>query len=287
MPIKIIADSSCDLSTAQARALGIDLVKVPFTLQLGESIYIDNEEMDVAEYVRQMNAYPKCPKTAAPSPQCYLDTFTGDCDIYVVTISSKLSASYQNAIVAQDAYLEEHPEGFVHVFDSRSASAGVVLAIMKIQEEYDRGSAREELIENVTRFIGRHRTYFLLEQMDNLVKAGRLSPIALKLATVLNICPVLGNTADGYTRIVEKVRGKSKVLKRLVAIMLKDGADQKEKILTICHVNNLKKALCLKEEVMKCMEFKDILIFEARGLVANYAQEFGIVLSFSPESVLR
>lgn len=280
MAIKIITDSGCDLSKEQALKYNIDLIKVPLTLQIGNSIYLDDENLDVLKYTKDMNSHKEMPKTAAPSPETYMNAYKGIEDIFVVTISSKLSGSYSSAELGKKLFKEENENKFIHVFDSFGASCGQALIVLKIKEFFDKGLNNEEIITAVEKFVSTQRTYFILEKLDNLVKTGRLTQRAAMLASILSIKPILGNDTNGNLRLIDKARGIKKATERLSEIMKIEGTPTEDKILAITHCNNLERALQMQDIILSKMKFKDILIMEATGLVTNYAQEFGVILSF-------
>lgn len=280
MSIKIVVDSGCDLSVEQAKQYGIKLVKVPLTLQLGDKIFVDNEDLNVSEYIHEMNSHKALPKTAAPSPENYMSSYEGDDDIFVVTISSKLSGSYSSAALAANLFTEDRHDKFIHVFDSLGGSCSEALIALEIQKYYEMGFSNLEIIKKINDFIVTQRTYFILEKLDNLVKTGRLTPHAALLASMLSIKPILGNDAEGNLRMVDKARGNKRAHKKLVDIMIDEGTPPQGKTLVITHCNNINKAMEIKNEILSRMDFKDVLIMEATGLVSNYTQEFGVVVSF-------
>lgn len=281
MTIKMVTDSACDMTVQQAEHFGIKLQKVPLILQLGDKIFIDDEKLDVSAYTNEMNCYKGIPKTAAPSPEDFMKAYEGEEEsIFVTTISSKLSASHNSALLAKKLYLEENPFKFIHVFESFGASAGEALIALKVQESASKGLSNEGIIEAVDSFIKSQRTYFILEKLDNLVKTGRLTPIAAKLASILSVKPIMGNDENGNLRLIDKGRGAKRAIAKLVDIMQKEGTSPIGKTLAITHCNNLKFAEQIKEAAFLKMEFKDVLYLNAGGLVTNYAQEHGVILSF-------
>lgn len=278
MAVKIVADSSCDLSREMKENMNIDIA--PLILQLGDKNYLDDESLDTRDYVKAMGESENSPKTSCPSPEDYMKRYQGDESIFVVTLSNKLSGSYNSAILAKNIFLEEIGEKFIHVFDSFSASAGETLIALKINELAKKNFSDIEIVEKVTSYIKEMKTFFLLESLDHLAKAGRLNPIVAKLANMLSIKPIMGATEEGTIKLVEKTRGYKKAFKRFVEIIGEEGSNLEEKVLGIAHCNALDKALNFKDEVLKKYNFKDIVIVEMGGLSSTYADDGGIVVAF-------
>lgn len=278
MNIKIVADSSCDLSDEMEKEMNIDIA--PLIMELDGKKYIDDEKLNVNEYVKAMGKSKTAPKTACPSPEDYMNRYKGEESVFVVTLSSKLSGSYNSAVLAKNLFKEEVANKFIHVFDSVSASAAETLIALKIHELAKMNFSDLEIVEKVSKYIKEMRTFFLLESLEHLAKNGRLSPIAAKVANMLSIKPIMGNTSEGNIQLIEKTRGYKKAFKRLVEVIGEEGSNLEQKILGIAHCNCLDRALKFKEEVLKKYKFKDIVVVEMAGLSSTYADDGGIVIAF-------
>jgi DegV family protein with EDD domain len=277
MTIKIVADSSCDLTDEMKKEMNVDIA--PLILQLGDKNYVDDESLDVKEYIKAMAECETSPKTACPSPNDYMNRYEGPESVFVVTLSNFLSGSYNSAVLAKDMFLDEVGNKFIHVFDSLSASAGEVVVALKINELAKLNLTETEIVEKVTKFIKEMKTFFLLESLEHLAKAGRLNPIIAKVASMLSIKPIMCGD-EGNIKLFEKVRGYKKAFSRLIDVIGEEGKNFEEKILGIAHCNCLDRALEFKEEVSKRYNFKDIVIVETKGLSSTYADDGGIVIAF-------
>lgn len=277
LKIKIVADSSCDLTDEMKKQMNVDIA--PLVLQLGEKSFIDDESLDVKQYIKEMAASETSPKTACPSPHDYMNRFEGPESVFVVTLSNFLSGSYNSAVLAKDMFIDELGNKFIHVFDSLSASAGEVVVALKINELGKLNLTEMEIVEKVTRFIKEMKTFFLLESLEHLAKAGRLNPIVAKVASMLSIKPIMCGD-EGNIKLFEKVRGYKKSFSRLIDIIGEEGKNLEEKVLAIAHCNCLDRALEFKEAVLKKYNFKDIVIVETKGLSSTYADDGGIIIAF-------
>ena len=276
--VKIIVDSGCDIDKSLIVDEGCAFESVPLNLQFEDRVYVDDEYLDVNEFLEHMEASPTCVKSASPAPKLFMDKFFGEESVFVVTLSSKISGTYNSAMTAKRMYLEEYGRKFIHVFDSLSASVGEALVAMKIAEFAKNGLPNLEIVEHVNHYIKNMRTYFLLDRFDTLVKSGRISPYVAKLASMLNIKPICGSDG-GEIKMFEKARGYNKAVKRLIEMIRENTPDLHEKVLAISHTKCLEKALAFKDELLKAINIKDVIVTESNGLIASYANRGGFVVA--------
>jgi len=277
MKRKIIGDSSTDLNESLRENFKIDIV--PLILNLGDRKFIDVKGFDTNDFIKEMVNYDGVPKTACPSPQDFIERFQGDEDVFVVTLSEKLSGTYNSAELAKQIYLEEENEKFIHVFNSKSASVGQTLIALKIDELIRNDKTNKEIVEKTDEYIEEMQTFFIAESLNNFIKNGRISKLSGSIANALNIVPIMGSLPSGDIELKTKSVGK-KVYKKLIQIIIEKSFDQENRILGIAHVNNFERANKLKKEIEKKCSFKDIIIVETGGLSSIYCDNQGIIIAF-------
>ncbi|MCL2388241.1 MAG: DegV family protein [Defluviitaleaceae bacterium] len=274
----IVVDSGCDVSKEIIDGENCALTHVPLNLQVGDTVYLDDDSLDLDEYLKAMEASAIAVKTSAPSPSLFLEQFkTGD-NVFVVTLSSKLSATYQSAVSAKDMYIEEYGKKFIHVFDSLTAAIGEGMIAIKISELVKKGLGASEVVEQVNQYIKGMRTYFILDKFDNLVKTGRVKPYIAKIASLLNVKPICGEQ-DGEIKMIDKTRGYSKAVTKMVKIIKENTPDIENRVIGITHVKAYEKALALKEEFITHLRAKDVIIQECRGVTTTYANRGGVIVA--------
>lgn len=151
---------------------------------------------------------------------------------------------------------------------------------MKIKELVEKGLHREAIIEKVEKFIDEMHTLFVLENLDNLMKNGRMNKIVVKLATVMQIRPILGDDGNGNIAFYSKVRGTAAAIEALCKTIGEYCKDTSDKILTITHCNNELQANRLKKMVEDMYHFKEIVVTKTRGLSSMYANVGGVIIAF-------
>lgn len=205
-----------------------------------------------------------------------------DCEaehIYAVTLSSELSGSYNSALLGRNLLLEDHPDKKIHIFNSRSASIGQSLIGMKIQECEEAGMSFEEVVSTVEHYIEGQHTFFVLENLDTLRKNGRLSKVKALVASALKIKPVMGSTDEGTIVQLDQARGMKKALVKMVdSIEEKKSSDPQEHMVGIAHCNCPQRAEMVKEEILKRLAFKDVVLVDTAGVSTMYANDGGIIV---------
>ena len=278
MTIQILADSCCDLNKSIKEKYDIKII--PLKIFANDKEFVDDENLNREELIESMKKDNDSPKTASPSPQLFIEKFKEAEEVFVVTLSSKLSGTYQNANLAKNMILEEFNDKFIHVFDSLSASAGETIISIKIGELLEKGLEKSHIIEKVNEYIDEMKTMFVLDSLDNLIKAGRLNKVKGKIASFFNIKPIMGSDGKGEIQLLDKARGSKRAFKKLVNLIGEKGEDLEEKIIGIAHCNALEKAENLKKDIEEKYNFKDIVIVETAGISTVYANEGGIVIAF-------
>lgn len=278
MSYRIIGDSCTDLTESLKENTNIKLV--PLTLIVDNESIVDDESFNQQEFLRKVKACPHSPKSACPSPEAFMKYFDCEGDVYVVTLSSQLSGSYNSAEVAKGIYLEDHPDKNIEVIDSRSASVGQTLITKKLVELIEAKHTFEEVVKNITLFRDEMQTKFVLESLETLRKNGRLTGLQAIIASALNIKPVMGATPEGTICKLDQARGIVKALLLMIKTIEQDVIKPHEKTLAIAHCNCLERAEYLKGEILKRIPFKDCLIVGTAGVSTMYANDGGIIVTY-------
>ncbi|CCU77944.1 DegV family protein [Halanaerobium saccharolyticum subsp. saccharolyticum DSM 6643] len=278
MDFKIIVDSCCDLSAELRKRF--DISTAPLSIDIDDKHFVDDENLDRESLIAAMRNSSEAPKTASPGPGPFLDLYRKYQNIFVVTLSKELSATYQNAVLAKKLLKEEAGDKFVKVFNSFSATVGETMIAYKLGELIEAGLNRDEIVEKADKYIDEMQTLFVLDSLDNLIKAGRMGKLKGKIASFFNIKPVLGATPEGTITLLDKARGSKRAISKLIDKIGEKGENLEEKVLGIAHCNALEKAEYIKDQAAEKYNFREIIIVETAGISTVYANEGGIVLAF-------
>lgn len=276
MSYKIVGDSCCDYTTVENKK--DTFIQIPLTLDVDGFQIRDDDTFEQIEFLKRVAVSKECPRSACPAPEEYMKAYEQADDIYVVTLSSELSGSYNSAVLAKNLYEEEHGTKNIHVFNSKSASAGQLLICRFIEALAEAGTPFEEVVERVEKYIEGLHTYFVLETLDFLRKNGRLSRVQAILAGALNIKPVMGSENGTIIKLTQ-VRGMKKAISSMIDYAIEGCENKEEKDLVIAHCNCYERAEKAKEEIEKKAQFKSITIVDTRGVSSLYAGDGGIIIA--------
>lgn len=272
MKIKIVADSSSNVLNIE----GISYSSVPLTIITNEKEYVDDENLDVNQMVKDLSEYKGKSSTSCPSVGSWLNSFEDADIIYVVTITSNLSGSYNSAIQAKTIYLEKKPNAKIHVFDTLSTGPEMELLIEKLAELINEGKEFDEVITLGNQYLANTKLFFSLESLHNLAQNGRVSKLSEIASRILSIRVVGQASIDGVLQVLSKCRGIKNTISRIVNYIVE--SNYKGGKLKIAHVNNLEFALKIKQAIKEKFKEAKIFISECRGLCSFYAEEGGVLI---------
>ena len=277
MSYKIVVDSCCELPEEYKNDGRFEIV--PLGLEVGDYIIQDDENFNQKEFLKKVADYPQCPKSSCPSPEKYREAYhDGAEEIYVVTLSSHLSGSYNGAGVDRSLYGEKYGEKKIHVVDSESASCGETQLVEKIIACKEAGLGFEETVKAVETFKRKMRTYFVLDNLETLRKNGRLSSVKALVASTLSIKPVMvGNL--GVIEQKGQAIGINKALAKLADFIVGDVENPEERTLMITHCNCAQRAEYMRSLMEKRASYKRILIMDTAGVSSMYANDGGVIVT--------
>lgn len=278
MRYKIVVDSCCELPQEFKKDERFELV--PLTLIVGDQYEKEDDmDFDQKEFLEAVAACPECPKSACPSPERYREAYETDAEhVYVVTLSSKLSGSYNSAVLGKNLYHEKYGEKEICVIDSRSASCGETQIVYKIMELEEQGLSFLEITQQIEQFVKGMNTYFVLENLDTLRKNGRLSGVKALVASTLNIKPVMGADDGSIIQLGQGI-GMKKALAKMADIAIEEAVEPKNKRLMITHCNNPRSAECVRQYIEEKLHFKETLILDTAGVSSMYANDGGVIVT--------
>ncbi|HTW07707.1 MAG TPA: DegV family protein [Acidimicrobiales bacterium] len=213
MTVKIVCDSACDLPEELAEHAGI--IVVPLHVRFGATEYVDREELTTKDFWARCALGGPLPETAAPSPGAFAAAFAGATaqgadSIVCVTLSSKLSATYE---AAQQAARQASGSP-VEVVDSLSVTVGEGLVVLAAAEVAEHGGSAEATVAAAVSARERLHVFGVLDTLDNLRKGGRIGGAAAVLGTLLSIKPVI-QVREGVVEEESRQRTRIKSLRYL------------------------------------------------------------------------
>ena len=224
--VKIVVDSTADLS-ADIRA---NMHVVPLNVIFGQEEYQDSVTISAEEFYEKLVSSEVNPTSSQPTPVLFEETYRKLVDegheVVVVTISSKLSGTYQSATIAADDF-----PGKVFVADSRNAALGTgVLAHYALQLA-EKGMSGQEILDELINIRSKVRLYAMVDTLEYLKRGGRVSPTVAFVGGVLNLKPVIAVRESGVIETVGKARGVKKGFAMLNDFIQADDRDDSKPML--------------------------------------------------------
>ncbi|NQN91649.1 DegV family protein [Streptococcus suis] len=280
MKIAVITDSSAVLSETIISDERVFVLPIPVTID-GES-YIEGQNLTATEFYQKMAVSAELPKTSQPSlmkleevlSQVSEQGFTHAIGLF---LSSGISGFYQNI-----QYLVDEFENLTIAFpDSKITSAPLGMMVENVLRWADAGQDFETICEKLNCQIEQTSAFIMVDDLDHLVKGGRLSNAAAILGNLLSIKPILYFTSEGKIEVYEKVRTEKKAVKRLLEILQEKTADGHYQ-LAIIHANALEKADNFKDLLEEAGVTSELPIVTFGSVIGTHLGEGAIAFGISP-----
>ena len=266
--IKIFADSTSDLPKAwvQQHEVGI----VPLYAVFGDESLKDGVEISPEQLYARVDREGRLPKTAAPSPADFMAAFGPYIDqgyhILYISLSSELSSTYQNALLASG----EFPDGRVTVFDSLNLSSGIGVLVMKAVQAAEQGKSITEIVDLLTEIRPKVDTEFVIDTLDYLYMGGRCSGMQNLIGSLLKIRPVI-KVIDGKMTPAYKVRGKrEKAIDQMLNNALSNVDVMDNDTIIVVHSMCEEDALLLQKTLKEQTKAKHIELATAGCVISSH-----------------
>ncbi|MFR3072338.1 MAG: DegV family protein [Paeniclostridium sp.] len=277
--MRVIIEGSTDFPKELLDKMGVKVVGI--NIAFGDENYIGGVDISEETFYEKMRGCKELPKTSSPSPEKFIEMF--DCEeeeILIITLTSKLSSTYSSAVLAKNIYLEHNPGANkrIAVVDSLSGSIGVGLMVYKANKLIQEGKSLKEVAEYLENIKTDLAFYGVLNTLDNAIKGGRVNPIAGKLINALNF-KVIIEISEGVVKPIDKARGESNSVKKLLEIVKNNVNDTTNKTLVIGHSNCEEKAYKIAKQIEENYEYKDIIISSIGPVMGTYTSEGAILIA--------
>jgi DegV family protein with EDD domain len=207
MAVKVVTDSLSDITSGIAQGLGITVV--PLTVSFGRESFLDRITMTTDEFYYRLTHDAAWPTTTQPPPGDFVDVYNKLAketdEILVITLSTKLSGTYQSALSAKDTF-----EGKcrIEVIDSETVVMGLGLIVIAAAKAGQAGANLDELADLVRRAMARSHAVMLFDTLKYLAKGGRIGKAQGLLGSLLSVKPIL-TIRDGEVSPLTRVRSRT------------------------------------------------------------------------------
>ncbi len=220
MGVRIITDSTSDISAAQAKELGVTIV--PLKVIFGNKEYKEGVEISIENFYDKLVKAEKLPTTSQPSPDDFLTSFLeakeANDSVVVILISGKLSGTVQSAFIAKE--LAEYED--IHIVDSQITITGLRFLVEHAVKLRDEGKSAKEIAPILEDLKDRIVLLAMVDTLEYLHKGGRLSKSSKVLGSLLKFKPII-TLKDGVIAVVGKERGTNKGIAKMIEIIEERG----------------------------------------------------------------
>lgn len=280
--ISLVTDSAADLP--QELRERYQIIVVPLYVNWNGETYQDGEDIVPESFYPLMRTEKNLPSTSQPTPGTYLELFQNllaqDKDVLCLTLSSGLSGTYSSAITAR-GMLETQDR--VEVVDTLAASIGQSLLVLEAARLVEDGLSLQEIVPLLQGKISRLRSIFTINNLENLVKGGRLSTLQGGLGMLLDIKPVLHLDEHGKIVPLTKVRSRKKALNQLELEVEKQGSNLQGQIMGVCHAHDPEIGAEMASMLKEKYGATEVVMGEIGTVIGTHTGEGCIALFFYGE----
>lgn len=280
MKLAVITDSSAFLQAETLRKEDLFVLDIPVNIDGQE--YVEGVNLTAQEFYEKMARSSELPKTSQPSIAKLDEILSslkekGYTHVLGLFLSSGISGFHQNI-----QYMMDEFEGLTIAFpDTRITSAPLGFMVESVFQWVEQGEDFESILEKVTEQIEYTSAFIMVDDLDHLVKGGRLSNGAAVLGNLLSIKPILYFNDQGVIEVYEKVRTEKKATKRLVEIVKEATSNGNYRIVVI-HGNAPQKAADLRQLLIDGGVATDISIATFGSVIGTHLGEGSIALGYTP-----
>ncbi len=267
MSIRIITDSTADLPQELIEKYQIGIA--PLMVNFAEQSYRDGVDLTPREFYIKLSESKQMPTTSQVNPPAFVDMYKQELDkgnsIISIHLSSKGSGTYQSAMAAKNTLGSDN----IIVIDSLGYSIGMGIMAVEAATMAREGASLKEIRNRMLYMKDRMQYIFGVDTLEYLKKGGRLSPVKATIATVMNIKPIL-QVLDGEIEILDKVRGRKKVLSRLLEVVQERGNDIEDQTMAVVHSECPEEAARMKEMLLERYNPKDVIIAQIGCVIGTH-----------------
>lgn len=268
MQIKIIADSLSDIPAMLIEKYDIQIV--PLTIIFDDGEYKDNVDLNNKEFYEKLRNSKNIPKTSQITPNTFEEVFTESLkyneQILYIGGSSRATGTYQSAVLAKNNIGDDN----IYTFDTMALSYGCGMFVVEAAKLANDNCTMEEILKRLE-YIKQNCDYiFTVDTLEYLQKGGRISSTKAAIGTILNIKPIL-MVQEGLVIQLDSVRGRKKVVEKMIEIIKKRGSNFKNQTIVISHGDNHELLCKVKDAIESELKPKEIILGEVGSTVGTHS----------------
>jgi DegV family protein with EDD domain len=274
--VKIVTDSTVDLSNEVLDEYGVEVVPLHFTID-GEA-FIDRVTITPDEFMKKMKAAKELPKSSQPSVGEFLDVYDrlgeDGSEILSIHMSGELSGTVRSA-----QHAAAMSKANVTVVDSQYISCALGFQVLEAAQLAKEGKSTAAIVSRLQDVRRHTRLYVVLDTLENLVKGGRVGRGKALVGSLLNIKPIAA-LADGMYTPIANVRSYSQAIKYLTNQLISDIGDKTVRKVAIAHVDAFAFAERLKQSIIEAIGYQHVHIVQTTPVISIHTGAGAIGLMY-------
>lgn len=287
----IATDATIDLDRDTINELDVHVIPMHFCLDGTEYTYDPSEgEFDFDGFYRKLDTGAGV-STTQITPTLYYSYFEKllkfSKKIIYICFSSGLSGTFGAANIAVEEIKEQYPDAEIQVIDSLCASIGEGLLVMKAARERLKGMDFNGLVEYILNHRRRICHWFVVGNLEQLKRGGRIPSIEAAIGTILNIHPIVSTDEEGRLTVVSKVRGMKKAVQTLFEKVKEKGQDLHNQTIILAHAGEKKNVELLKSLIEEENLVKECKLSEIGPVIGSHTGAPMCAVTFEGDTSLE
>ncbi len=267
MGIRIVIDSTSDVTEDIIRKHNLKMV--PLTVNFENESYLDKVELSSKDFFEKLGNSDKLPTTSQVSPGAFVEAFSeilleGD-QVLGIFLASELSGTYDSARIARDMIGSNN----IRIMDSKSVCLGAFTLILKAIELVEQNKDIDEIVDELEKMKDKIVAIAVLDTLKYLEKGGRLSKGQAVVGSILNIKPIL-EIKDGKLTVLEKIRGRNKIVKWVDEWIEKNNYDLSDKTVLLFYAQDRDSIKSIRENFEENYKIKNIIEQEVGAVIGTH-----------------
>lgn len=264
--IKVVTDSTIDLTVEQAAQYGIEIV--PLSINIDNETYLDRVEITPSDFIEKMKRSDVLPKSSQPAVGAFVEVYerlvNEGYDVLSIHMTGGMSGTVRSAESAAKMV-----DGNITVVDSMYISKALFFQVFEALDMIQQGCEMNEIVQRLDE-IRRNTTLFVVvDTLENLIKGGRIGRGKALIGSLLNIKPI-ASLADGVYTPVAKVRSHSQIVKFLTKQIMEETAGKQIKGIGLVHAEGFELAQKLRESIIAACGYEDFTIEETTPVISTH-----------------